>query len=318
MNLGNPFAGKATEFRRLSFQFDAYLAPWTLRNLPLSRFQKERDAQPSQSNQRTVTDPFLADLTPRSRACEIEYCGRRIKIAMPILAQGACFSFFMKVERDPAVIGMTLLDLGNREEAAQINGRKLRRARTSRSPLSLSSIDHDRDVARLLACTDPERSRGLPPLYCSGMFEGTWEGRFSFFDFDSYREMLAGRMRSLYEGPFGEQPQIWKIKERIVKLHRGELEGGKGSILQAGYPPRTDDTDLDDPIANTSSDKGKGRAHVDDDLQLPADWDKYPRFDEDDEVLPDVDEEQDRYELLLSGTVSITHHDGRRDGDALT
>ncbi|PWZ02783.1 hypothetical protein BCV70DRAFT_197042 [Testicularia cyperi] len=267
-------------------KFDAYLAPWTIRNLPVSQYpprQKPGDVSDTSASTANgaasvAPNPFLADLTPKSRSCEVEHCGGKIRIACPILAQGACFSFFMKVEKDPAVLGMTaLVDPEDPNSATTV-----RQPRTSRPPLLLSSRDHDRDVTRLLNCLDARTSPGLPPLFCQGMFQGTWEGRFSFFDFDSYREMLAGRMRSLYEGPFGEQPQIWKIREKVVKLGPGELEGGKGSILAAGYS--TGET-VEDPA--TVDVKGKSKA-------LPEDWNRYPSF-------PDEDG-RERYEILLSGT----------------
>ncbi|KAN0066027.1 hypothetical protein ACQY0O_000119 [Thecaphora frezii] len=311
-------------------KYNAMLAPWTIKNLPLNRFQ---DAQGGAMNGANVgvgnaqTNPFLADLTPRSRRYEIEHCGKRLQIATPVLSQGALFSFFMKVERDPAVLGMGALLNQSDDDAFTGMGvgvggdegggvdRQVR-ARSSRSPLSLSSLDHDIDVLRLLSCLDPYSSRGLSLLWCSGMFEGTWEGRFSFFDFDSYREMLAGRMRSLYEGPFGEQPQIWKIQERIVQLEEGEVPGGKGSVLGAGYAPHPEGAMLDDRMEEATAKEvkvvkreelwsGKGKARASEDaakeagrLGLPWDWAKYPRFQDEE----DGGNLAERYEILLSGT----------------
>lgn len=259
-------------------KFDAFMAPWTLRNLPVS---SSSAAEGEAARSSTPTNPFLADLTPRDRSCAVEHVGGTLRIAAPILAQGACFSFFMKVEKDPAVL--ELAALSDPDDPASEPA--VRQPTSTRPPLTLSSLDHDRDVSRLLSCLDARSSPGLPPLFFQGMFEGIWEGRFSFFDFDSYREMLAGRMRSLYDGPFGEQPQIWKIKERIVRLAPGEVEGGKGSILAAGY---TSDPAVD---AQEVGGKGKGKA-------LPHDWHQYPSF-------PD-DDQRERYEILLSGTVSFT------------
>lgn len=281
-------------------KFDAYMAPWTLRNLPINANSNSgsgtsgaagsngshtlEEAQQTQERGPMAANPFLADLTPRDRSCLVDHVGGQLRIAAPILAQGACFSFFMKVEKDPAVLGMAALTDPD-DPASETT---IRQPAATRSPLSLTSMDHDKDVTRLLSCLDPTRSPGLPPLFFKGMFEGIWEGRFSFFDFDSYREMLAGRMRSLYEGPFGEQPQIWKIKEKIVKLGPGEVEGGKGSILAAGYT--MSDSQQDPPAGAAALDsKGKRRA-------LPQDWGRYPAF-------PDEDG-RERYEILLSGTVS--------------
>ncbi|SPO35157.1 uncharacterized protein PSFLO_00628 [Pseudozyma flocculosa] len=324
-------------------KFTAMLAPWTMRNLPLDRYPDSAyEGQGTGPNQRP--NPFLADLTPRARACEIDHCGQRIRIAIPVLSHGALFSFFMKVEKDPAVLGMGALlgqtdDLGadptgggGAPAAGQgdANGMGRRvRARSSRSPLSLSSLDHDRDVLRLLLCADPHTSPGLSPLNCSGMFEGTWEGRFSFFDFDSYREMLAGRMRSLYEGPFGEQPQIWKIREKIVRLGPGEVPGGKGSVLGAGYMPHPEGIILDEKVEESIGadsvvvdrselldGKGKGKVRWNGDkggaggttsttAGLPVDWSSYPRFDDEEDGRGGTrqhQQQQQQYEILLSGT----------------
>ncbi|TKY90480.1 hypothetical protein EX895_000478 [Sporisorium graminicola] len=299
-------------------KFDAFMAPWTLRNLPLTKNANSNDIndangsvgssgenghqQPDEAAHQAsqgggdaptlATNPFLADLTPRDRTCVVDHVGGQLRIAAPILAQGACFSFFMKVEKDPAVLGMTALSDPDDPSSETI----VRQPAATRPPLSLTSADHDKDVSRLLSCLDPTRSPGLPPLFFRGMFEGIWEGRFSFFDFDSYREMLAGRMRSLYEGPFGEQPQIWKIKEKVVRLGPSEVEGGKGSLLAAGYTTSEAPQDSSASASATAAAAGgttsmdaKGKSKA-----LPQDWDRYPSF-------PDEDG-RERYEILLSGT----------------
>lgn len=247
--------------------------------LPLARLVSDRDApeteaarkdQDAEDNQ-TGSNPFLADLRPRVRSRVITHCGRQISIVPPNISHAACFSFFMKVERDPAVTDYSeLRAVARREEAdeeevealaaaaaarqreaaststtdsqrqsssgpSSLATRRMQAA-TNRNPRLFRSRDHDKDVARLLSCLSPYCSPGLKPLFHAGDFEGAWEGRFSFFDFDSYREMLAGKMRSLYEGPFGEQPQVWKVREHYVKLDYSRLdEGGKGSILNAGF-----------------------------------------------------------------------------------
>lgn len=300
-------------------KFDAFMAPWTLRNLPLTSHTNDGingsanlENGGQQSNEAAqqasqgggggptlATNPFLADLTPRDRTCLVDHVSGKLRIASPVLAQGACFSFFMKVEKDPAVLGMAALSDPD-DPSSETN---IRQPAATRPPLSLTSADHDKDVSRLLSCLDPTRSPGLPPLFFKGMFEGIWEGRFSFFDFDSYREMLAGRMRSLYEGPFGEQPQIWKIKEKVVRLGVGEVEGGKGSVLAAGYASSEPLTDSSSATAAAAAGGGGGAAAAGGaatmdakgkSKALPQDWERYPFF-------PDEDG-RERYEILLSGT----------------
>lgn len=268
-------------------KFDGFHAPWTIRNLPLEPPNSRRDSLSSSSRGRedrrrsggqlgaepheggTLTNPFLADLTPRPRICTLRHCGQTFQLVPPVLSHAACLSFFSKVEIDPAVIGLTAILDGadgnaetgpNRDQTTPADGIQFQTQTAQavdqqvippinlpahRSPLSLTSVDHDRDLARLFACANPRSSPGLRPLFYAGQFAGNWEGRFCFFDFDSYREMLAGRMRSLYEGPFGEQPQVWKLEEKIVRIPYGEKEGGRGPTLAAGFLSHEEEEALD-------------------------------------------------------------------------
>ncbi|SGY77423.1 BQ5605_C005g03633 [Microbotryum silenes-dioicae] len=224
-------------------KFDAFHVPWTIPTLPVTR-QSHPIVPPPMG-------AFLADLRPRTHAQIITHMGRRIEMTPPVLAHAAIFSFFYRVEQDPTQVSA---DVVNPAAAGapprfqlQINtnaptattaagGGATFSSRPVKTELpTLVSRFHDRDFARLASCIDPYSSQGLPTLCTRGDLAGSWEGRFSFFDFDSYREMLGGRMRSLYEGPFGDQPQVWKIEEMIVKLEAGQRHGGKGPILNAGY-----------------------------------------------------------------------------------
>lgn len=80
-----------------------------------------------------------------------------------------------------------------------------------------SSTLHDQDFHRLLACYDPSQSVGMPRSTWRGCWNGCWEGTFSFFEFEAFRGMLAGQLRALYEGSYGEQAQVWKLKETYVR-----------------------------------------------------------------------------------------------------
>ncbi|TNY18841.1 hypothetical protein DMC30DRAFT_402050 [Rhodotorula diobovata] len=217
-------------------KFDAFFAPWTIPSLPVTR--EEYPVRPPPEG------PFLADLRPCTQAQSILHMGRRIEMTPPNLAHAAIFSFFFRVEQDPAVQNDLLLQgqgtpaqhmLGNPTPAANSNPLTASSRPTKTSLPVLSSRVHDRDFIRLASCIDPYSSLGMPKLYTRGDLTGSWEGRFSFFDFDSYRDMLGGRMRSLYEGPFGDQPQVWKLEERVVRLERGQRPGGRGPALNAGF-----------------------------------------------------------------------------------
>ncbi|BGP53908.1 hypothetical protein JCM8202_006101 [Rhodotorula sphaerocarpa] len=219
-------------------KFDAFPAPWTIPSLPVSH--EEYPIRPPPEG------PFFAELRPRSNAQLITHMGRRVEMAPPNLAQAAIFSFFHRVEQDPAAQS-DLLTHAQGTPAQHMLGSQLTgtgpggltpASRPTKTPLpQLVSPQHDRDFIRAASCIDPYSSLGLPKLYMRGSLTGSWEGRFSFFDFDSYRDMLGGRMRSLYEGPFGDQPQVWKLEERIVRLERDQRPGGKGSPLNAGFQP---------------------------------------------------------------------------------
>lgn len=314
-------------------------------------------AQPA----RTPASPFVEDLSPKVRSTVITHCGQRITIRPPILALAAYPTFFGHVERNPSIVGLTaIVDRGSEpgtmdrpgapgppRPATQLgllhptlsggrNGeQKMDSPKAAASLLTLRSEDHDQDVTRLVACHDPYRSPGLRPCFFEGAFEGAWEGRFSFFDFDSYREMLAGRMRSLYEGPFGEQPQVWKLKEHFVRVGEGyRKEMGQCSMITAGFH-------LDEPLdellklprsvhgaKEQAREKGQGkRGPGDGDSQTqettgkskqsrlsppPADYHLYPQFSEEEGGAraghgyiahgthrPGASEE--RYEMLISG-----------------
>lgn len=186
--------------------------------------------------------PFVADLRPRTQAQRITHMGRSIELAPPILSHAAIFSFFFRVERNPESAGdavnHTLTQLHPPAAPTLFPGTPLTNGKPTKTSLpTLVSSLHDVDFSRLVSCPDPYSSLGLPSLFSKGQLNGSWEGRFSFFDFDSYREMLGGRMRSLYEGPFGDQPQVWKLEEQIVRVDRGkgEKRGGSGPVMNAGY-----------------------------------------------------------------------------------
>lgn len=205
------------------------MAPWTIPSLPVTH--EDYPVLPPPAG------PYLADLRPRSNAQTITHMGRKLDLSPPNLSHAAILSFFFRVEQDPSVQD-DLLVQGTGTPAQQIHpnlpstssvGGLTAHSRPTKTTLpTLKSRIHDRDFIRMASCIDPYTSKGLPTLYTKGDFGGNWEGRFSFFDFDSYRDMLGGRMRSLYEGPFGDQPQVWKLEERIVKLEPTTTQGRGG------------------------------------------------------------------------------------------
>ena len=85
----------------------------------------------------------------------------------------------------------------------------------TQAPAPLSQM-HDRDWSRLTRCYDASSSPGMKVRDWRNAFQGCWEGNFSFFEFEAFSEMVAGNSRALYEGPFGQQAQVWRITETFV------------------------------------------------------------------------------------------------------
>lgn len=98
----------------------------------------------------------------------------------------------------------------------------------------LPSIYHDREWQRNSVCQDPHKSPGLPCLTFRGEIEGFWRAKFLFYDFDMYRQILAGNIRGVYTGTFAEQATELELKETVVKVRKEDV-GGKGPMLCAGF-----------------------------------------------------------------------------------
>ncbi|KAH8926700.1 hypothetical protein BT69DRAFT_1238772 [Atractiella rhizophila] len=291
--------------------FDAFHAAWTSKYLPAP----QPVTQPPPSASSLHVSP-----TRPTRIERVSYFSLSLPCTPPLISLAATYSFFERVERDPALVRLAGLDplsamtlqqpqrpLAPGKVSGMLEGAGGSRANPLRPPIGTrTSALHDRDWARLVSCLDPQKSEGLPDLFFKGAFEGTWEGRFSFFDFDSYRDMLGGEMISLYEGPFGCQPQVWKLEEKLVKVTEEEM-GGSGSALNAGY-------ELGEK-GRTSSEKFSAgdRRRVLADLGFVDDGPKAKRMKsagstsssyrtaEDAESVTS-ETSKERYEILLSGT----------------
>lgn len=101
------------------------------------------------------------------------------------------------------------------------------------------STMHDQDVIRLLACASPTHSLGLRPSFSVGTFAGSWEGQFSFLDLDRYRFMLSEADDGMKHAcQCNHQAQMWKLKERVVRLAPGEKPGGNGDMLSPEWEAR--------------------------------------------------------------------------------
>lgn len=304
-------------------KYDAFWAPWTSSRLPMA----EESSLPSDTG--TGRNPFVADLAPKVFGQKLTYFGRELTICPPNISLAACQSFFIKIERDPAVNGFHVIQDLNEEsfeeesdgdddspgsEPADDNSKGARGAEPSpilslSNPAMFRSEHHDKDFQRLLSCTSPYSAPGLGVLSLVGCFEGSWEGRFTFFDFDSYRDMLGGKIRALYEGPFGEQPQVWKIREHIVKVdNRENWEGGRGAALNAGYDDTDDEPHMHRALSQKEVDELRERARHQQAFASGLAADETESLQKELEGASDEAEgtcstqESQRYEILLSGT----------------
>lgn len=196
--------------------YELFFAPWTRLRLPSDRQLPY------------VPGLFMADPNPYSRANVVPLYGRDVALAHPPLTHAAMLRFFAGTQ-DADEPSSAASSATPTEVAFDISTTDLR---SFPRPVLVSDA-HDADFARLQSCTDGTRSAGRPISAWRGVFAGCWEGTFTFLDFDAFRDMLRGETRPVYEGLFGEQAQVWKLRETFVRLKVGQA-GGSGSSAAAG------------------------------------------------------------------------------------
>ena len=221
-------------------RYELYYAPWTLPGLPI--------AEPVNRVEGLTPGPFIADLVPKSRVATIKLYGRTVLISPPILSHAAILRFFSKrstskdsvaqlptpfttvygsrIELNPFE-GILMMnregeDDGDDDEEMEEEVEVLRDSR-----------QHDQDFQRLLTCYDPSICRGMKRSVWAGHWNGCWEGNFSFFDFDAFKDMLAGKSAALYNGSYGEQAQVWRLQETFIRPQtRNGKERARGLPLK--------------------------------------------------------------------------------------
>lgn len=67
-----------------------------------------------------------------------------------------------------------------------------------------------------------------------GELQGFWRGKLLFYDFELYRQILAGDMRALYTGQFAQQVAEMELNETVIQVPKEEVGGG-GPLLAAGF-----------------------------------------------------------------------------------
>lgn len=190
-------------------KYDITYAPWHHRRLPLA----DPGVHP-------ITTPSTeGDITVRSKAVPYGRFGYTWRRAPPHFVLGAYLVFFRLLERQPSP----------NQKSGEASGSGL----FSVSRI-LPSIYHDREWQRNSVCQDPNTSPGLPPLTFMGDLNGYWRGTFLFYDFEMYRQIIAGDIRAVYTSQFSAQNVEMQLKETVIKIRKDQV-GGEGPLLDAGF-----------------------------------------------------------------------------------
>jgi hypothetical protein len=245
--------------------YDLFFAPWILLDLPAAPVGQPAPAPPN---------PFMVDRVPRSRGCVVPSYGRELHLATPLLSHAAMLRFFSGPQ-DPAepssASAATLSEFAFDVAAADL--REFPRP-------AAASLSHDADYARLLACHDGQAAPGRPISAWRGVFGGAWEGTFTFLDYDAFRDMLSGidGTKPVYSGPYGEQAQVWKLRETFIRPTEGSGHAARshgipltGPMTNAGFPEDLREFAAD-PISGRAPGTSPEDATIDDALarQLEA------------------------------------------------
>lgn len=151
-------------------QYSATYAPWSMSRLPPA-------ASPSSAA------AYILALeqchTSASAPTQVQHFGRTLSLVPPPASHAAIRSFFIRTQTEPQRAGLFgFTPTGGFGP--------LRDTTSTKAPMpTLQSELYDLDFQRLLRCHNPRSSLGLPKQTFSGLVAGAWEGRFSFFDFDS-------------------------------------------------------------------------------------------------------------------------------------
>ncbi|WWC60195.1 uncharacterized protein I303_102760 [Kwoniella dejecticola CBS 10117] len=230
-------------------KYDTHYAPWHYRKLPF--------CPPDCVEHET-------DASIRLKAMTYKRFGYTWKRAPPHFVLGIYLVFMRLLERQPDRVGLKAGSSTFSQSPFEAGLPSL----FSASKL-IPSIEHDREWQRNTMCQDPHTSPGLPPLAFSGLVKGFWRGKFLFYDFDLYRQILAGNMRGVYTGTFAEQAAEFELYETIVKLPKEKI-GGEGPLLAAGFKDEYDE----DGSQQTAIKGGYGFEICDEDEEVQEGWTK--------------------------------------------
>ncbi|KAJ9116969.1 hypothetical protein QFC22_004627 [Naganishia vaughanmartiniae] len=248
-------------FALASFKYPLWIAPWTFRVLPLIKVAE------SEEELRLISKPnaFMPDLTPRELGVPVKRFGREWDVLPNFYADAAGLIFDGMLDRHPRMISLGKKTgtpsyhaafphlsgpvpkphfanglQSSENKSPQMEGEVTQHhdyfPHQSMPDLAqqLISTQYDQDFMRSMSCASPITSPGLPALFYRNKIAGTWKGAYIFFDFEAYRRLLAGNLRSLYEGAYGHQECEWNILESVINVRLDRL-GGNGGFLSAGF-----------------------------------------------------------------------------------
>lgn len=138
---------------------------------------------PSSEFNTQVDDPFFTDLSLKNQSITLDYFGSTLQLAPPLSPHAAFLTLYKYKNNLP-------------------------------NP-TLSSTDFDTEFIRLSHCTHPSKSPGCHSTLFKNHFQGAWEGFFCYYEFDDYRDILAGSIDTLYNGVYAIQPQVWRLNETL-------------------------------------------------------------------------------------------------------
>ncbi|KAF9510422.1 hypothetical protein BS47DRAFT_66893 [Hydnum rufescens UP504] len=192
-----------------NFNFNPYLAPWMISQLPIGRRQPH-DRNSSGSPTHDTRNRYSALMDPVDHSTAINLYGSPLYLTPPVLVHAAMLSYFARVERRFDMAERMGPHVPLRSRSAYLT--------TCLADMQDSKL-YDTDFDRFRVCQDPYSSPGIGDILAPGIFSGEWEGHFFFIDFDSFRDMLDGDDTAIHNAVIARQPQVWSIREHHYQPH---------------------------------------------------------------------------------------------------
>ncbi|KAG8952156.1 hypothetical protein FRC04_005156 [Tulasnella sp. 424] len=227
-------------------RYDSYFAPWSIFELPVTVPPEQQTngsdspgpsgnnhRLPNRYRDRQFRHYMASDLDLQNNSQPVTCLSRQLLMCAPIMTLAAINSYFTRVDYHfrmrpamaaAAAAGHHPTNTGaGPAPAVMPSGPAVVAPRIGTDVNYYATTDdstiYDGDFRRLTSCLNPY-IRSLPPgesFYPPGTFAGVWEGRFTFLEFDQYRDMLVGYklppIVKVDELLGGQQPQVWKVNE---------------------------------------------------------------------------------------------------------